>query len=479
MSYFFQIRNMPRIRSKNNTEFLFIFKVWKQAHNKRHNCCHNAETGHKDRSVVEQILCTFLSIFFIFLCSVSLAQAKNNQVIKIAYITQTKKIPSALSNLDDFIQHKGLMGARIAIDDNNTTGQFTKQKYEIQEIILPISADIVQAFNTQVSADTAFVVTNLTAEQIKKLASLDSAKTKLFFDASTIADELRNDQCIDNLLHTLPSRAMRADALAQYMVKKQWTNWFLVTGMTQADQQYAKALKRAAKRFGIEIVTEKKWLHNFDARRTAQSDVPVFTQVDDYDVLIVADEKGLFGEYLDYRSWNPRPVIGTQGLVATSWHRTHEQWGAVQIQNRFREQAGRWMEEEDYGAYLAIRAIGEASVRTQSNQLLKVKKYLLDDNFALQGYKGKALSFRSWNGQLRQPILLAAARSMVSVAPIEGFLHPLTELDTLGFDQAESSCHNLQKSGTNQTQAPSSLNNKKEDNKWQKIVQQLINKFLK
>ena len=250
--------------------------------------------------------------------------------------------------------------------------------------------------------------------------------------------------------------------------------------MTQADQQYAKAIKRAAKRFGIEIVTEKKWLHKFDARRTAQSDVPVFTQVDDYDVLIVADEKGSFGEYLDYRSWIPRPVIGTQGLVATSWHRTHEQWGAVQIQNRFKEQAGRWMEEEDYGAYLAIRAIGEASVRTQSNQLLEIKKYLLGDRFTLQGYKGKALSFRSWNGQLRQPVLLAAARSMVSVAPIEGFLHPLTELDTLGFDQAESSCHNLQKSGTNQTQAPSSLKNeKKEDSKWQKIVQQLINKLLK
>ena len=480
MSYFFQIRNTPRIRSKNDTEFLFIFEVWKQAHNERHNCCHNTENGHKDKSVAELILCTFLSIFFIFLCSLSLVQAKNTQIIKIAYITQTKKIPSALSNLDAFTQHKGLMGARIAIDDNNTTGQFTKQKYEIQEIILPISADIVQAFNTQVSPNTVFVVTNLTGKQIKKLISLNSAKDKLFFDASTIDDELRNDQCIDNLLHLLPSRAMRADALAQYMVKKQWKNWFLVTGMTQADQQYAKAIKRAAKRFGIEIVTEKKWLHNFDARRTAQSDVPVFTQVDDYDVLIVADEKGLFGEYLDYRSWNPRPVIGTQGLVATSWHRTHEQWGAVQIQNRFREQAGRWMEEEDYGAYLAIRAIGEASVRTQSNQLLKVKKYLLGATFTLQGYKGKALSFRSWNGQLRQPILLAAARSMVSVAPIEGFLHPLTELDTLGFDQAESSCHNQQKSGANQTQAPSSLNDENNSgSEWQKIVQQLINKFLK
>lgn len=424
-----------------------------------------------------------MNYFFLiitFFCSINLVRAENAQVIKVAYITQTQKTPSALSNLDAFIQHKGLMGAKIAIADNNTTGQFTKQKYELQEIIVPISADIVQTFNSQVSDDTAFVVTNLAEEQIKTLTNLDSAKAKLFFDASTIDDELRNDQCRNNLLHLLPSRAMRADALAQYMVKKRWKKWFLVVGMTQADLRYAKAIKRAAKRFGIDIVAEKKWLHTYDARRTAQSDVPVFTQVDDYDVLIVADEQGLFGEYLDYRSWNPRPVIGTQGLVATSWHRTHEQWGAVQIQNRFREQAGRWMEEEDFGAYLAIRAIGEASVRTQSNQLLAVKKYLLSDKFTLQGYKGKALSFRPWNGQLRQPILLAAARSMVSVAPIEGFLHPKTELDTLGFDQSESSCNNQQRNNKiNKTQAISSLNDeKKEDIKWQNRIQQLINQSL-
>jgi ABC transporter substrate binding protein (PQQ-dependent alcohol dehydrogenase system) len=156
---------------------------------------------------------------------------------------------------------------------------------------------------------------------------------------------------------------------------------------------------------------------------------------------VVADEQGLFGEYLDYRTWSPRPVIGTQGLVATAWHRAHEQWGAAQLQNRFQEAAGRVMTEEDYAAYLAVRAIGEASVRSKSNLMQPIKDYLLSDHFALQAYKGVPLSFRVWDGQLRQPLLLAAPRSMVSVAPVEGFLHPKTELDTLGYDQAETACH--------------------------------------
>jgi ABC transporter substrate binding protein (PQQ-dependent alcohol dehydrogenase system) len=234
---------------------------------------------------------------------------------------------------------------------------------------------------------------------------------------------------------------MRADALAQYMMKKRWDKWFLVIGPNQEDRLFADAIKRAAKRFGMNIVAEKTWEHTYDARRTAQSDVAVFTQADDdYDVLVVADEQGQFGEYLDYRTWIPRPVIGTQGLIATAWHRTHEQWGAVQIQNRFKEKAGRWMEEQDYAAYLAVRAIGEAATRMQSNEIKQVKDYMLSDAFALQGYKGNPLSFRSWDGQLRQPVLLAAPRSLVAVAPIEGFLHPKTELDTLGYDQPESQC---------------------------------------
>ncbi len=385
------------------------------------------------------ILILFSLIVPLFLASNAVAESK--QRIKIAYITQEQAVPAALSNLDPFIQNKGIIGAELAIEDNNTTGQFTNQHYELVKIIVPLSCHAEQWFIEDIAEDINFVVVNLPRANLIKLADLPQAQNKLLFDVATRDDDLRGQQCRDNVLHIQPSRAMRADALAQFMLKKRWNKWFLVTGSDEKDRLFSKAIKRSAKKFGLKIVAEKSWTHTYDARRTAQSDVPVFTQdVPDYDVLVVADEKGLFGEYLDYRTWKPRPVIGTQGLIATSWHKTHEQWGAVQMQNRFKEVAGRSMEETDYAAYLAVRAIGEASVRTKSNALLPIKKYLLSDKFALQGYKGKPLSFRAWNGQLRQPILLAAPRSLVSVAPLEGFLHQTTELDTLGFDLPESTC---------------------------------------
>lgn len=399
-----------------------------------------------------KILPSVLGLWIAFVAVQSFAAAKlektpakslqpaAKQVVKIVYFTQRQNPPSALSNLDPFVVDKGDLGAELAISDNNTTGQFTGQHYQLQRVIVPADADPVAAFNSQLPADAQLVVLNVSHTLLLSLQDQPAAKNRLLMDASTIDDSSRAQACRANVLHILPTRTMRADALAQYLLKKRWQKWLLVTGQQPEDQLFADALKRAAKRYNHKIVAEKRWTNDFDSRRTAQSDVPVFTQGDDYDVLLLADEQGLFGEYFDYRTWLPRPVAGTQGLIASAWHPSHENWGAVQLQNRFREQAGRWMQEIDYGVYLAIRAIGEATVRSKSVQQSDILNYLHSEQLALQGYKGMPLSFRSWDGQLRQPVLLAAPRAMVAVAPIEGFLHPKTELDTLGYDQAESGC---------------------------------------
>ncbi len=384
-------------------------------------------------------------VYCFFVCAFSgvfhIAWADTHQTVAIAYLGQDVVLPPVLSNLDPVSKDKGVLGAQLAIADNNTTGKFTGQQFTLKSFITPIDGDVAETFTKNIAGKFDFVLVNLPADKLRLLADLPVAAKTLLFDVASHDDDLRNANCRSQVLHLLPSRSMQADALAQYMMKKRWTKWFLVIGKQPEDQLFADAIKRAAKRYNMNIVTEKVWEHSFDARRSTQSDVAVFSQTDDYDVLVVADERGEFGEYLDYRTWLPRPVIGTQGLVAAAWHPTHEQWGAIQMQNRFKEQAGRWMEEQDYGGYLAVRAIGEAATRSKSAELAKVQAYMLSDKFTLQGYKGTPLSFRAWDRQLRQPILLAAARSLVAVAPIDGFLHPKTELDTLGYDQPESSCH--------------------------------------
>ncbi len=360
--------------------------------------------------------------------------------LAIGYLKQEQPVPAALSNLDPVPEDLAIQGLRLAIQDNNTTGQFTGQSFLLKEVSVPVGGDVIEAFKGLLQGNIKFVVTSVAASAIRELAPLAIKNNALVLDVETLNDELRVRDCSANVLYFRPSRAMRADALAQVMLKKRWKDWFLVVGPSEQDRLYAAAIKRAAKRYGMTVVAEKIWGFSHDARRTAQSEVPVFTQGVDYDILVVADEEGLFGEYLAYRTWLPRPIAGTQGLVPTAWHKTHEQWGAVQLQNRFRKQANRWMAEQDYAAWLAGRAIGEAAARSQSADFEKIKSFMLSDGFALAGFKGKKLSFRPWSGQLRQPVLLAGARALVAVAPLEGFIHPRNELDSLGYDEAESKC---------------------------------------
>ncbi|KXJ46856.1 MAG: branched-chain amino acid ABC transporter substrate-binding protein [Cycloclasticus sp. Phe_18] len=363
-----------------------------------------------------------------------------NMSVDIAFLTEKMPVSPALSNLDPILPDAGVQGAILGTKDNNTTGKFTGHHYQLKHMDVAVGEDVVPAFELLLKEGYQYIVADVQTSTLKKLSALANTNNVLLFNVSSTDSELRNASCSMNTFHIIPSDDMKADALAQWMLKKRWKKWFLVKGRDQKDLNFTKAIKRSAKRFGIKIVAEKTWNFDHDARRTAQAEIPVFTQGTDYDVLVVADVKGLFGEYLTMNTWLPRPVVGTQGLVPRAWHRTHERWGAVQMQNRFYKQSGRWMNDVDYSSWLAVRAIGEAVTRANSVKAEDVKGFMLSDQFSLAGFKGVKLTFRQWNQQLRQPILLAVPRAIVSVLPHKEFLHPRTYLDTLGYDEPESTC---------------------------------------
>jgi len=269
----------------------------------------------------------------------------------------------------------------------------------------------------------------------------------VLLNAGATDDRLREQDCRANIIHVAPTRSMLADALAQYLVWKQWRRWLLVAGSHDADKLYADALRRAATRFGAKIVQERTFEDTGGARRTdsgvtlIQRQMPVFTQqAPAYDVLVAADESEVFAAYLPYRTWDPRPVAGSAGLVPASWDAAQDQWGAVQLQNRFMKLNFRRMTALDMQAWTAVRMVGEAASRANTNDTRKLFDFIKGPNFSVAAFKGQRLTLRDWNLQLRQPILLVDGRMVVSVSPQEGFLHQVSELDTLGIDRPETKC---------------------------------------
>ena len=366
--------------------------------------------------------------------------------IGVGYLRRAGVKPT-LSLVEEPAADDGIAGARLAIEDNNTTGKFLNQHFGLEELRLKGGDDAAKAAVALADRNIGFIIADLPADALLKAAEAIRDRGVVLFNAGAIDDRLREEDCRANIIHVAPTRSMLADALAQYLVWKQWKRWVLVVGSHEKDKLYAEALRRAASRFGAKIVQERVFEDTGGARRTdsgvtlIQRQMPVFTQAAPaYDVLVAADESEVFAAYLPYRTWDPRPVAGSAGLVPKSWDAAQDQWGAVQMQNRFLKLNSRHMTALDMQAWTAARMIGEAASRTNSNDRGKLLDFLKDKDFSVAAFKGQRLTLRSWNLQLRQPILLVDGRMVVSVSPQEGFLHQVSELDTLGVDQPETRC---------------------------------------
>ena len=366
--------------------------------------------------------------------------------IGIGYLGRAAIGPT-LSLVEQPAANDGVAGARLAIEDNNTTGKFLNQHFTLEESRLKEGDDAAKAAMTLADRHIGFIIADLPADALLKAADAVRDRGTVLFNAGSIDDRLREQDCRANVIHTAPTRSMLADGLAQYLVWKQWKRWMLVVGSHEEDKLYAQALRRAATRFGAKIVQEKVFEDTGGARRTdsgvtlIQRQMPVFTQqAPAYDILVAADENEVFAAYLPYRTWDPRPVAGSAGLVPKSWDAAQDQWGAVQMQNRFLKLNSRRMTALDMQVWTAARMIGEAVSRTNSSDPKTLLDFLKRPDFSIAAFKGQRLTLRDWNLQLRQPILLADGRMVVSVSPQEGFLHQVSELDTLGVDQPETKC---------------------------------------
>jgi ABC transporter substrate binding protein (PQQ-dependent alcohol dehydrogenase system) len=366
--------------------------------------------------------------------------------IRIGYLRRAE-IRETLSPLQMPAPNDGLAGAELAITDNNTTGRFLNQRFSLEEAKVKETDDPVAVALAMADRGIMLIIADLTADALLKVADGGRTRGLVLFNVGAIDERLREENCRANVIHVAPTRAMLADALAQYLAWKRWRRWLLVVGSHPPDRLYAEALRRAAKRFGSRIVQERVFEDTGGGRRSdtgivqVQRQIPMFTQeAPAYDILVAADESEVFAAYLPYRTWEARPVAGSAGLVPTSWDGSFEQWGSHQLQDRFMRRYSRRMTALDMQAWTAVRMIGEAASRTRTADAKSLFDFMKGPDFGLAAFKGQKLTLRDWNLQLRQPILLADGRTVVSVSPQEGFLHQFSELDTLGFDRPETKC---------------------------------------
>lgn len=332
-------------------------------------------------------------------------------------------------------------GAETALREMRILGRALKLNFALERAHADDAEGLAAAIDRlQTERSVRFFVLDAADEVVAEVARRTRRRDILLFNISARDDTLRNQACQPHLMHVVPSRSMLTDALAQHAVARGWRDILVLYGPEPADAALAGAFERSAKKFGARIAEKRAFLPTNDPRQREQNNVALLTGGVEYDLIFIADTVGDFARLVPYQTARPRPIMGSEGLQAAAWHWAFERHGAPQLNQRFNRIAGRRMTDSDWAAWAALRVITEAVVQTGSAAFGPAAGYLKSGALTLDNYKGSPGSFRPWDNQLRQPILLHTHNAVVERTPLPGFLHASHNLDTLGSDRAETGC---------------------------------------
>lgn len=339
-------------------------------------------------------------------------------------------------------QGRAVQGMQLALDDVAFELDTVGIELVLREVVLPDAAALPKALAELKAAKVQHLVADLPLAELRQLVQSAPAALggAMVFNTGLDDDSLRAQGCAAHLLHTLPSRHMASDALAQYLAARNWRKLLLLQGPEPGDMLMGESFQRAARRYGLKFTQTKPFKLTGDPRERDLANTRLLTSEREHEVVAVMDAHGEFARALPYATQWPRPVVGASGLVATAWHAQWERNGGPQLSRRFHKLAQRPMQGHDWAAWAAGRAVAAVLVDDPKAGVTQQLKKLRGGTVAIDGFKGPRLSFRAWDGQLRQPLFLSHADGVVGVAPLEGVLHPKDVLDTLGVDEAESAC---------------------------------------
>ena len=339
-------------------------------------------------------------------------------------------------------QGRPLDAARLAADESAIELQMVGIELKIREVILPDVQALPKALAELKAARVQHLLADLPLPVLRQLvqtapAALGSA---MIFNAGLDDDALRAEQCAAHLLHTYPSQQKFSDALAQYLAARNWRKVLLLQGPQPGDLLQGAAMTRSAKRYGLKVIQTRPFKLSGDPRGRDLSNTRLLTSDREHEVVLVMDSQGEFARTLPYATQWPRPVAGASGLMAQVWHPQWERNGGPQLSRRFQKLARRSMQGHDWAAWMAVKAVAAVLVDEPKANIAQQLKRLRSGEVAVDGFKGPRLSFRPWDGQLRQPLFLSHGDGVVGLAPLDGVLHPTEVLDTLGMDEKESAC---------------------------------------
>jgi hypothetical protein len=135
---------------------------------------------------------------------------------------------------------------------------------------------------------------------------------------------------------------------------------------------------------------------------------------------------------------------GDSAAVVTAWDASLRSFGADTLNQRFRARFDRAMDGDAWAGWFAVKALTEGTLRARQGETAALIAYLESANSGIDGHKGRPLSFRAWDHQLRQPLYLVSPNGKTVAEVPAASANPSGDsrdvLDLLGTTQSDSSC---------------------------------------
>jgi ABC-type branched-subunit amino acid transport system substrate-binding protein len=128
-----------------------------------------------------------------------------------------------------------------------------------------------------------------------------------------------------------------------------------------------------------------------------------------------------------------------------AWDASLVRFGADTLNQRFQARYGQPMTDEAWTGWLAVKILWESSLRARTADPVGVAAMLTRDSARFDGHKGRALSFRPWDHQLRQPVYVVtggsgALRTIEVPTASNANASSTTVLDELGASSERTAC---------------------------------------
>ena len=310
-----------------------------------------------------------------------------------------------------------LRGAKLGIAEADSVAQMFGKKIDLVLSPVPGRERVASVASRLIQEGVSVLVSGGEERAAEALIEVARDGKALFLNVGSAADRLRTERCDRHTFHLHASVQMHVGAAGVWLLEERKVRRWAVLSESDEVQRAVVAFAEARGATVAEGAPAARgvtdWRPALERLRAAEPEalwiglraptVPGFLQ--QYARAGLAGELvGIMPDAIGLPNLDP---AGRSGVWPVMWHHTLEKYSARDLNARFRRRFGQPLDGASWSAWAALKLIGEGMLRAGTTPPALLEYLESDPPF--DGHKGRPLTFRRWDHQLRQPMYLAQA----------------------------------------------------------------------